>query len=314
MNDDLRGGGKHRPLQCRRIEYIDHRRCRPERGDGSGVLRAARGAYDIVAGGAQQRRQPAPDYPARSGQKYLHGITRNYYAEPLSASSAWVTLAFRPVASSRFSFSSTTTSSGARAMKFSLLSLASTRAISDSAFCISLVSRARSAAMSMTPISGSAATSPRTTSCTEPFGAVAADEISDTRARRLMKSAQRSARLCVSLDAPANTSGIAAAIFISARIERMTVMSSISQPISASALSSVKPPSFGQSLSANSAERFGPCSAVTAQSSSVMKGMNGCSSFNISSSAQAAIARVSSLAGPSGPASSGFDSSTYQSQ
>jgi len=54
--------------------------------------------------------------------------------------------------------------------------------------------------------------------------------------------------------------------------------------------------------------------AVTRHSSSVMNGMNGCSSLRISSSAQAAVARVSSLAAPSGPVSSGFDNSTYQSQ
>ena len=54
--------------------------------------------------------------------------------------------------------------------------------------------------------------------------------------------------------------------------------------------------------------------AVTAQSSSVMKGMNGCSSFRISSRAQAIMARVSAFAAPSSPISTGFASSTYQSQ
>ena len=60
-------------------------------------------------------------------------------------------------------------------MNFGLLSLASERAMSASAFCISLASRARSAARSMTPLSGSAAASPRTTSCTEPCGAAGAE-------------------------------------------------------------------------------------------------------------------------------------------
>ena len=54
--------------------------------------------------------------------------------------------------------------------------------------------------------------------------------------------------------------------------------------------------------------------AVTAHSSSVMKGMNGCSSFRISSRAQAIMARVSALAAPSSPISTGFASSRYQSQ
>src|SRR5450755_1612021 len=158
------------------------------------------------------------------------------HVAPLSRSSASAIFALRATASSRFSFSSSTTSSGARATKLGLPSLPSTRAISASALAISLASRARSAARSMMPFSGSAATSPRTTSCTEPCGALAADEISDTRASRLMKSAQRVARALVSFDAPASTKGIAAAMFISARMERMAVTRSITQPTSSWAL------------------------------------------------------------------------------
>ena len=103
-------------------------------------------------------------------------------------------------------------------------------------------------------------------------------------------------------------------MFISTRTERIAVTRSISQPISASASASSRPSCFGHGASTSSASRFGPVSAVTRHSSSVMNGMNGCSSLRISSSAQAAVARVSSLAAPSGPVSSGFDSSTYQSQ
>src|SRR5450830_1476942 len=181
--------------------------------------------------------------PARA----VVGVRR--HTAPLRRSNASAIFALRPTASSRFSFSSSTTSSGARATKLALPSLASTRAMSASALAISLARRARSAARSITPLSGSAATSPRTTSCTEPCGAVAADEISDTRARRLMNSAQRSARVFVSADAPSSTSGIALTMFISARTERIAVISSMTQLISASALSSVRPSSFGQSLS-----------------------------------------------------------------
>src|SRR5450830_167332 len=104
------------------------------------------------------------------------------HVAPLSRSSASTIFSLRPSASSRFSFSSSTTSSGARATKLALPSLASTRAMSASALAISLASRARSASRSITPLSGNAATSPRTTNCTEPCGAVTADEISDTRA------------------------------------------------------------------------------------------------------------------------------------
>ena len=103
-------------------------------------------------------------------------------------------------------------------------------------------------------------------------------------------------------------------MFISARTERTAVIRSTTQPISASALASSSPSSRGQSESTSSASRFGPASPVTRHSSSVMNGMNGCKSFRISSSAQAAVARVSSLAIPSEPISNGLDNSTYQSQ
>src|SRR5947208_2565368 len=66
----------------------------------------------------------------------------------------------------------------------------------------------------------------------------------------------------------------------------------------------------GHSASTSRPPRF----AVTAQSSSVMKGKNGCSSLRISSRAQAVMARVSAFAAPSSPISTGFASSTYQSQ
>jgi hypothetical protein len=118
---------------------------------------------------------------------------------------------------------------------------------------------------------------------------------------------------------------VAGAMFISARTERIAVTRSTTQPISASAASSLKPSSAGQGVSASKA-RFAPPSspsptrgegeerAVTAQSSSVIKGMNGCSSFRISSRAHATMARVSDLAAPSSPINPGFASSRYQSQ
>src|SRR6478736_6475982 len=54
-------------------------------------------------------------------------VVRVDHVAPLSRSSASTIFALRPTASSRFSFSSSTTSSGARDTKFGLLSLASTR-------------------------------------------------------------------------------------------------------------------------------------------------------------------------------------------
>src|SRR6202042_1780927 len=148
------------------------------------------------------------------------------------------------------------------------------------------------------------ATSPRTNSCTDPSGARSAKEISESRAILLMTSLQRGARSLVSADVPDSTSAVSVegGIFISARTERIAVTRSTTQPISASAAGSANSAvsttgkanagigskglaaainatcSTDNSLAlrdhgarANSPSRL----AVTAQSSSVMKGMNG---------------------------------------
>ena len=156
-------------------------------------------------------------------------------------------------------------------------------------------------------------------------------------------SLQRCARSFVSADAPDSTSGISVAggIFISERTERIAVTRSTTQPISASAAGSLKSPASSAAMTGAISGSPGPANAieaiwsavtelafrghsastsrpsrfaVTAQSSSVMKGMNGCSSFRISSRAQATMARVSVFAAPSSPSSTGFASSRYQSQ
>ena len=57
-----------------------------------------------------------------------------------------------------------------------------------------------------------------------------------------------------------------------------------------------------------------PTSTRRDHSSSVMNGMNGCSSFSTWSSAQAVVARVSALAASSLPVRIGLVSSRYQSQ
>ncbi len=73
----------------------------------------------------------------------------------------------------------------------------------------------------MTPLSGSAATSPRTTSCTEPCGAVAAKEISERRASRLHEFASSALPApCVSAEAPTSTSGICVAADVHLRAHR----------------------------------------------------------------------------------------------
>src|SRR6185437_11900608 len=190
----------------------------------------------------------------------------------LRRSSASRILALRASAASRFSFSSSTISSGALATNFSLPSLASTRLMSASALAISLSRRARSAARSITPLSGRAATSPRTRSCTAPVGARSAKEMSDRRAMRLMTSFQRGRRAVVSAEAPASTNAVsvAGAMFISARTERIAVTRSTTQPISASAASSVKSGGATSRSTGGTIASFGFAADISASSSAVI--------------------------------------------
>ena len=116
---------------------------------------------------------------------------------------------------------------------------------------------------------------------------------------------------------PTSTSGILApaGTFISERTERTSLISrdqpadllvglGIGQPLER------RPLAEAQQVLA--LDRRAP--PACAHSSSVMKGMNGCSSFRIWSSAQAVVARVSALAASSSPDSIGLISSRYQSQ
>ena len=64
----------------------------------------------------------------------------------------------------------------------------------------------------------------------------------------------------------------------SERTERISETSSTIQPISASAALSIGKSDRGHGPSASAPARGGPCSPLIAQSSSVTKGMNGCSS------------------------------------
>ena len=138
--------------------------------------------------------------------------------------------------------------------------------------------------------------------------------MSVSRASRPMISAQRSARASVASETDQHGISVAMVTFTSARTDRMAVTRSITQPISASASSSATATGCGHGASASRLARAGPPSAVTRHSSSVTNGANGCSSLRISSRTQAVIARVSSLAGPSAPCSTGLLSSTYQSR
>ena len=156
--------------------------------------------------------------------------------------------------------------------------------------------------MSITPASGSAAVVSPRRSAPSPWARPWRTQMSSRRARRLMVSSCRSARARVGLPAPTSTSGILApaGTFISERTERTSLMSLTSQPISSSAVGVGEPLEHRpgveaqQVLALHAAPR-----PVRAHSSSVMNGMNGCSSFRIWSSTQAVVARVSALAASS---------------
>src|SRR5579864_9233776 len=111
-------------------------------------------------------------------------------------------------------------------------------------------------------------------------------------------------------------SGISAAggTFISDRNERTSLIRSMTQLISSTALPPDFLEGFGQGARQSSVSRLGPSSPSTSHNSSVTNGMNGCSALRISSSAQAAIAWVSALAASSSPKKTGLANSRYQSQ
>ena len=74
MNDRLRRRRLDRARKGLGVEHVDHHRLGAERAQRVGLFGRARGADHRMAGGTQQRRQPAPDRPARSGQKDFHEI------------------------------------------------------------------------------------------------------------------------------------------------------------------------------------------------------------------------------------------------
>ena len=86
-------------------------------------------------------------------------------------------------------------------------------------------------------------------SCTEPCGGASANEMSDDARQPLARTRPSARRApCVSARrADQHQRDRRAVMFISARTERIAVTRSITQPISASALSSSSPSSFGQS-------------------------------------------------------------------
>src|SRR5207244_6348121 len=91
------------------------------------------------------------------------------------------------------------------------------------------------------------------------------------RAIRLMTSLQLGTRSLVSADAPASTSdvNVAGGMFISARTERIAVKRSTSQPISASAASSLKSARSNASRTAGINGSFGLAADTSATCSGV---------------------------------------------
>ena len=142
--------------------------------------------------------------------------------------------------------------------------------------------RARSAARSTMPASGSAAISPRTTRCTDCRGAASA--------KRDVRQARQALR-CVSRQRPSRsrTSGagvdederdLRAGRHVHLRAHRADLGDQVDHPADLG-LGRRRPRSpcgAGQGASASSPTR-GPSSPLIAQSSSVMNGMNGCSSL-----------------------------------
>ena len=133
--------------------------------------------------------------------------------------------------------------------------------------------------MSMMPASGSAADVSPATIAAAPFGDVVANVIASMRASRFNVSSWRPRRAFTASEAATTTSGTLApaGTFISVRTERISLINAISEPISSSALASARPASVGQLLSASKFAR-GAAPAVFSHNSSVMNGMNGCSS------------------------------------
>src|ERR1043166_6104433 len=267
-------------------------RCRIERAIARAHGDERCGDKDNRHGGNYEEKAPAPA-PGQSGMTFLRNrhpalvywlsmiCSENRY--PLFGtmlyeafarrSSASTIFTRRDSASSRFSRSPSTTSSGARLRKSALASLASTRAMSPFTLVISFSSRARSAAKSINPASARPTVSPRTNSWTVPGAYVGARRTSDIFAILVMNADHRCARDHTWSDVPAKTSGRGTFTFISARTDRIAEITSITHPISDSALGSKCPGPDGHSVSASRLRRF--ACAVTVHSSSVTNGMKG---------------------------------------
>ena len=235
---DVRQRGRVEPLNLVGTLGGEDQRCTARAIIGVDVIGI--GVPDAVPRGAQAKR---PGHPSCS-----------LYTAPFNRSSASAILALRATASSRFSFSSSTTSSGAFAMKFGLFELGID---------------ARDVGVGLLHFLGE----PRALGGKIDHALerqrrhlAAHDELHRALRRGRRRGNLGHARQPLDEFGPAlgarlasrptrrpAPAGSAAVMFISARTERMAVTRSITQPISASALSSARPSSCGQRDSASSA-------------------------------------------------------------
>ena len=172
------------------------------------------------------------------------------------------------------------------------------------AFFRSFSSRARSLAKSMTSPSGSATVASPSTNWAEPLGMVGAASALTAAPGWRSRPCCGPAAPALSSPAPVSTSGdFGARRHIHFGAHRADALDQVDHPmhfrggglgVRQRAAASATPP--------RSAGCRAACAcAVRAHSSSVMKGMKGCSSFRIWSRAQAVVARVSALAASSLP-------------
>ncbi len=170
---------------------------------------------------------------------YLARLDRATSPHP-SRSRAACSRAISSCAASRRSRFSVTTSSGARLTKSAFASFCAVFFASASNLSRSLIRRACSTAISISPSSGSTIVASSSTAWAHPFGtSPTSAEMSDARARRRMASIHRSTRPIDCAEAPCNRTGdgFDGGTFISARTDRTRVISRTTQSSSARACS-----------------------------------------------------------------------------
>ena len=172
-------------------------------------------------------------------------------------------------------------------------------------------SRSRSAAMSMTSASGRQKVAPSHVRVTAPFGASAAVSKRSTRASRATSGRLRSsASACAGGEVERDQGDAGAGGHVHLGADRADFLDQADHPAHLGVGRGVDQlRAIGRPVGVD--EQLRRASPIWPQSSSVMKGMNGCIRIMHWSSTQAMVARVSARRSPS---NSGLANSTYQSQ